>query len=289
MKKITVSVLLLMYIVCLNGFTVYIVSSGESETTGEFIESFKSRSKFDFFTYNLQNDSNRLYNIIGRTIVSEPGAVLLLGDRTINDIAPNIDNVPLIISLYDNIPSRITRKDNVCGIKFGTGSTDIIDYFRTKLPSVKKIGLIFNVDNSLASAKSFKESAEEKGLSVELGNIASAGDIKMTVKMFKASGIEAIWLGSDPFVLEESMFSEILKNAESEGIPLISLNGKYMKKGVTASIVFDISGLGEKAGELAIRLYNEETPGDIGFISPSGLKFSYNKNLIEKYNLKTGN
>ncbi|MDY6788243.1 MAG: ABC transporter substrate binding protein [candidate division WOR-3 bacterium] len=289
MKKITVSVLLLMYIICLNGFTVYIVSSGESETTGEFIESFKSRAKFDFFTYNLQNDSNRLYNIIGRTIVSKPGAVLLLGDRTINDIAPNIDNVPLIISLYDNIPSRITQKDNVCGIKFGTGSSDIIDYFRTKLPSISKIGLIFNVDNSLASAKSFKESAEGKGLSVELGNIASSGDIKMTVKMFKASGIEAIWLGSDPFVLEESIFNEILKNAESEGIPLISLNGKYMRKGVTASIVFDISGLGEKAGELAIRLYNKETPEDIGFLSPSGLKFSYNKNLIEKYNLKTGN
>ncbi|MFO8062619.1 MAG: ABC transporter substrate binding protein [bacterium] len=289
MKKIVISLILMMFIIVLNGFTVYIVSSGESETTGEFIESFKARSKFDFFTYNLQNDSNRLYNIVGRIMIAGPGAVLLLGDRTISDIAPNIDNVPLIISLFDNIPSRIIEKDNVCGIEFGTGSTDIIDYFRTKLPSVKKIGLIFNVDNSLESAKSFKESAEEKGLSVELGNISSAGDIKMTVKMFKASGIDAIWLGSDPFVLEEGIFSEILKNAESEGIPLISLNGKYMKRGVTASIVFDVSGLGEKAGELAIRLYNEETPKDIGFISPSGLKFSYNKNLTDKYNLKTGN
>ncbi len=266
--------------------TIFIVYSGNTEENSIFVEYFKNRSRMDFALFNTDNGANNISNIIGKIAVEKPLAILLAGDYPINEIAPFVDDVPLILSMSDNIPKKIMEKNNVCGILSDCGIDTLICYVQKTFPDYKHFGIVFHIDYSLEYAKDMKAICDSQSLNIELGNINSKEDIKMTVKMLKATGCKMIFFPNDDFFMDKGNFSKLLSEAKKVNIPLISINRKYIKKDILGSFVYDVYNAGYQAGNIALRLKNGELCKDIGFINSGGLHLIYNEKIRKKYKIK---
>ncbi len=285
-KKIIIFVSLILISVFMYNETIFIVYSGNTEENSIFVKYFKNRTKMDFALFNTNNRSSNISNIIGKITVEKPFAILLAGDYPINEIAPFVDDVPLILSMSDNIPKKIMEKDNVCGILSDYGIDTLACYIKKTFPDYKHFGIVFHIDYSLEYAKNMKTICDSQSLNIELGNISSKEDIKMTVKMLKATGCKMIFFPNDDFFMDKNNFSKLLNEAKKVDIPLISINRKYIKKDILGSFVYNVYNAGYQAGNIALRLKNGELCKDIGFINSGGLHLIYNEKIRKKYKIK---
>lgn len=266
--------------------TIFIVYSGNTEDNNIFIEYFKNRTRMDFALFNTDNGASNITTIIGKVTVEKPLAILLAGDYPINEIAPFIDDIPLILSMSDNIPKQIMEKDNVCGILSNCDVDTLVCYIKNTFPDYKYIGIVFHIDYSLEYAKNIKTICDSQSLNIELGNISSKEDIKMAVKMLKATGCKIIFFPNDDFFMDKGNFSILLSETKKVNIPLISTGRTYIKKGILGSFVFNVYNAGYKTGNIALRLKNGELCKDIGFIGVGSLNLLYNEKVRRQYKIK---
>lgn len=284
-KFILLAVLTILFIDA-SAFTVYIVQSETSDMYDSMLYSFKERADFDFVSFNLDGKKGAAKDIVKLVSANKPDAILLIGLDAIKEIAPSVQSIPIIISMVSGVPQEVKNKSNVCGVLFDSSDSDIISYMKSAFPSLTSLGIIFNMDNSLDYAKAFREKAVEKGYSMELGNIKSFEELTPTLKLFKASGVQAIWLGKDKMLLSKTGFDAFLKATKDEGIPIIAPYSTFTQKGAAYSISPSISDHGYIAGNLAIRISNGELPAEIGIVKTSKLSLSYNKNMIKLFTLE---
>lgn len=269
-----------------SAFTVYIIQSETSEMYDSMLYSFKERADFDFMSFNIDGKKGAAKDILKLMSTNKPDAILLVGLDAIKEIAPSVSAIPIIISMVSGVPQEVKNKSNVCGVLFDASDGDILSFMKTSFPSLSSIGIIFNMDNSLDYSKAFREKAVEKGFSVELGNIKSFEELTPTLKLFKASGVQAIWLGKDKMLLTKTGFDAFLKATKDEGIPIIAPYTTFTQKGAAYSVSPSISDHGFIAGNLAIRISNGELPSEIGIVKTSKLSLSYNKNMIKLFTVE---
>jgi len=277
---------LIIFFINTQAYTIYIIQSETNEMYDSMIYSFKERADFDFVSFNLDGKKGAAKDILKLIGTNNPDAILLIGLEAIKDIGPSVSTIPVIISMVSGVPQEVKNKSNVCGVLFDANDADIVGFIKSSFPKLKTLGIIFNMQNSLDHAKTFREKAIEKGLSVELGNIKSFEELIPTLKLFKASGVDAIWLGKDKMLLSKTGFDAFLKATKDEGIPIIAPYTTFTQKGAAFSVSPSIANHGFIAGNLAIRLSNGETPSEIGIVKTTKLSLSYNKNMMKLFSLE---
>ncbi len=284
-RKFVISIISIIIPFIIMSQTVFIVYSGNNEKYGDFAEYFKNRARMDFLVFDM-NDIEVITSVVGKITVEKPLAVLLIGDEAINSIAPYVNNIPLILGLSNNISPDIMKKSNLCGVTAGGGADSLAFYIKKTFSEIRKAGLIFNMEHSIDKAKNMKTAADSIGLQMELGNINSKDDIKMSIKLLKASGCELILFFEDQFFLNRDNFNVLLNESKKEAIPLITIGEHYEKQGIMGTFVFDVYNAGYEAGNLALRLKNGEKCSDIGMKPAGGLSFKYSSKIIKQYKIK---
>lgn len=263
---------------------IFILYNGSDNEASDFTEYFKNRALMDFIVFDMDQADN-VSSIIGKITVEKPLAVLLVGSENVMAVAPYINNVPLILGQADNIPDSIMNKDNICGVKQGGGADSLAYYLKESFLNIDKAGILFHMSYSYEKAKNLKGIADSLGLEMELGNIASQNDIKMAVKLLKASGCNLILFFEDRFFSEKNHFNELVNNAKKEDIPLITAGDRYIDNGIMAAFISDVYNAGYIAGNVAIRLKNGEKPSDIGMVPAGGLSMKYVEKIRRQYNI----
>lgn len=274
MNKRFISIILLLMPLIIFSQVVFIIYHASNEEESDFVEYFKNRALMDFTVFDM-DALDDVSSIVGRIAVEKPLAVLLVGDDNTVNIAPYVNNVPIILGLAGNVPDSIMNKNNICGIQAGGGADSLAYYIGETFVNVEKTGILFHMSYSYQKAKNLKDKGDSIDLDMELGNISSQSDIKMAVKLLKASGCKMILFFEDQFFADREHFNELMNNAKKEGIPLISIGDSYIDNGIMGAFISDIYNAGYIAGNIAIRLNNGEQPRDIGMIPTGGLSMKY--------------
>jgi len=180
-------------------------------------------------------------------------ALIVIGEEAIKLSAKWINKTPVV---YCGIVDKtiIKGKTNFTGIDMITNLSKQLGYIKQGLPEVKKIGLVFNAEKSLALVKGIENKSSNYGLSIEKITVEKAGDIGSALHFLQ--DIDAILLIPDPIIANITALKIIMLNEFKSKIPVIGFLSEQISGGAVLGYVADLNSIGKKAANMAKSILN---------------------------------
>ncbi|WP_373499502.1 ABC transporter substrate-binding protein [Desulfococcus sp.] len=190
---------------------------------------------------------------------------------------------PVIYTMVLN-PERLPDAPaDPCGISLGIPIEVQMQSITRILPSVKRIGLMFDPGNNAWFHETAERIAAAKGLSVTPIRLSSRKEISRALEAVWGK-IDGLWLVPDRTIISESIVQYLIKQALLNDTPVVGYNRFFYESGAAISFVFDYGKLGEQAGRLAI----ERVQGrECGHPAPA-FKTWINTRVLEKLEIPLG-
>ena len=143
----------------------------------------------------------------------------------------------------------------------------MIALIREVLPRAHRIGTLWTPAelNSAYYLEVARESAAELGAEIVAVPVAGPDEVLPSARLLLSRKVDVIYQISDNTI--NSMFALVGRAAEEGGVPLFGGFLRSVELGACAAMGFDFADLGYKAGRLAVRIKNGESPSRIPFES----------------------
>ena len=187
------------------------------------------------------------------------------------------ESIPVIYGLVIN-PLETKRK-NITGVYMSTPVTEYIDFIKTNLPVIRKIGIICPhskkkyLDNYAAMPN--VEFHEAKNPYEFIGVLQTL-----------SSDVDALLLLPERDLITSKSLEKLYLFSFKENIPVIGISEKYVKVGSLFSLGFDTTEMGRQIGEVANRVLNKGTATGIPHSSPDKLNLYINRGTSETMSVK---
>jgi len=216
------------------------------------------------------------------------------------------DNLDLIFSISTPSTQQVVKATNKTNIVFGavtdplsagvvkslespggnvTGVSDVwpikkqIELLLKLVPSVKKIGLIYNPGESNASFMlgKLQEACDQLGLKLITKSIANTSEVYLAA-ISLATNVDAFYSSIDNTVL--SAISTLVKVANKSKKPIIAGESDSVQKGAIATLGSNYNEIGKESGSLAIKILQGAHPGDLPVVSNTKTDLYLNMNAL---------
>ncbi len=158
---------------------------------------------------------------------------------------------PIIYTMVLN-PSRLAGAPREpCGISLGIPIEVQLQTIARTLPSVRRIGLMFDPENNAAFYGDAERMAAEAGISVVPVRVSSRKEIARALAA-NWQRIDGLWLIPDRTVISESIVQYIVKQGLLNDTPVVGYNRFFYESGAAVSFVLDYTEIGAQAGRLAL-------------------------------------
>ncbi len=161
--------------------------------------------------------------------------------------------------------SPVDHKSFVTGVPSTGPIRQILQFIRDVFPEARRIGTIWTPSeiNSKYYRDILLESAAEMGIEIVAVPIDHAHEIPSSALVLINENVDLILPISDNTI--NSAFGSVGRVAEESGVPLFGAVLQSVEFGACAAMGFDFNDIGYKAGEIAIRVMNGESPAKIPF------------------------
>jgi len=142
-----------------------------------------------------------------------------------------------------------------------------IALIREVLPRARRIGTLWTPAelNSAYYLEVARESAAELGAEIVAVPVSGPDEVLPSARLLLNQKVDVIYQISDNTI--NSTFASVGQAAEEGGVPLFGGFLRSVELGACAAMGFDFAELGYKAGRLAVRVKNGESPARIPFES----------------------
>jgi putative ABC transport system substrate-binding protein len=181
------------------------------------------------------------------------------------------DEIPIVFSSVANpylAGAGNTADDhlkNVSGVSSQGPIKESLVFLKEALPDAGKIGTLWTPSelNSEFYLNLAKKGASELGLEIVTVPVSNASEVLHAAQVLINKGIDAIFQISDNTT--NVSFGALGKVAEDNAIPLFGGFPPHTKLGACAAMGWDFVDMGYKAGQIAFRVKNGESPAQIPF------------------------
>ncbi|UCD83250.1 MAG: ABC transporter substrate-binding protein [Deltaproteobacteria bacterium] len=264
---------------------VIIFKSGDFAAYDQAVAGFKAAlTGVEVSEENMKGDTETGEKIIGAIKTRTPRAILAVGTRALELSAKEIPDIPIVFCMVIEPEKLGLKGNNIAGVGMEVSPEKQISNFKSALPSLKSIGVVYNPENSDQRVKEGGRACQKLGMKL-VGR--TVGDPKEVPDAFRGlvGTVDAIWLLPDTTVLTKTSFSFILKTAMEEKIPLLGFSESLVKGGALMSFAVDYRSVGELAGSLVKKILAGTTPGTLALASPEG-EFAVNLNIADFLGIK---
>lgn len=161
-------------------------------------------------------------------------------------------SVPVVFCMVIGA-SRAALADNITGVPVEPDPASVLRSIKAVVPSVRRLGVIYNPKTSELWAPEAQRSAAANGLSLVTGEVLSAAEVRDALGGL-AGKIDALWLPADPKLYNKDLFAFLLGFCAERKLPLFGFLESFTEAGALASISPDYADVGERAGRLAAGL-----------------------------------
>lgn len=153
--------------------------------------------------------------------------------------------------------------DNITGTHDMNPVKDQIDLIVEVLPNVKKIGVIYNINevNSKVQCDLAKASAEELNIEVIVKTVSETSEIAAVTSAIISEGAEVLYLPTDNLIA--SNMPAIVASCEEKNIMTVCGESGMVTKGGSITYSINYTALGVLTGEMAVNILNGTAVADI--------------------------
>jgi putative ABC transport system substrate-binding protein len=195
--------------------------------------------------------------------------------------------IPIVFaSVTDPVGSQIVSNlkkpgNNVTGVSNLTPITPQFKIFKKIIPTLKRIGVIFNPGemNSVALNEIMVKEASKMGLEIVTASASKISEVKAATESLVPK-VDCFFINNDSTAL--AAFDSIVKVGVNEKRPVFVSDTDIVKKGAVAAWGPNQYELGKQAGALAAQVLRGENPGDLPVQFPIQQELEINLDAARK-------
>lgn len=238
----------------LTGCVVLYPDIGEPYRTvfASIVSGIQSAASSGVAAYAVSDDTD-MSALAGRLRRQGTRAVIALGRNGVNAALAMDLNVPVVAGGIITVPDA--KGVTLSGISLSPDPELLFEHLKGMLPSIRRVAVIYDPQNSGWLMGSAREAARAQGLELEVHeahDLAGAARLYAQVLESMEGRHTALWLPQDSTTVDESVILPlVLRESWSRNIPVFSSSLLHVKKGVLFSLFPDNAELGLALGKVA--------------------------------------
>ena len=190
-----------------------------------------------------------------KALKAKPDAVVAFGTRAFRKIKA-IRNIPLIYTMVMPSETADAIGENVSGVSMDIAPAAYLTAMAGLFPDAKRIGVIFNPDQTGLLVREASVVALEKGVSLVLKPVRNPHEAPALLDELRGK-IEVLWMLPDATIVNSEMIDAMLLFSFQQNVPIFSFSKKYVDMGSVAALTIDPQNMGKQAGEMARSLLQD--------------------------------
>lgn len=242
------------------------------------------------FNYDMKGWEEEGRKIAQEVISKKPDIVLTLGTKATRIALQDIKDFPVVFSAVLNpIDSGLVKSLKCSGNNLTGASVDIpvktqFEWLKEVVPNVKKIGVLYNPDETKVVINDASKIAETMKLKLIAVPVYSQKDVPKATKDLVRK-IDALWAVADSTVFIPQSTKFILLHTLRMKIPFMGLSSGFVNIGALLALSCNYEDIGRQSGELAVRILAGEKPSTIPITVPRKTFLSLNLRVARQIGL----
>lgn len=267
--------LFLLCIVCeASAADVAIVGSSNIPPCNEAIKGFVDRTNARITKYDLDKEDNR-QRIIADIRAKKPQLIFAVGTDAATFVAGHVKDVPIIFALVSRPEKYGLTSNNITGVSLNISSRTQFEVLKEVLPRARRIGVIYDPEESAHSIRKAADSANSLGLQLIRMPVESEKDIPQALRTIKDQ-IDVLWMTTDQAVMIRHSVEHIIMFTIKNNIPLMAFSPRFVEGGALCALASDYKDIGCQAAGLAGQILSGKRPDQLPVVSPRRTKLILN-------------
>jgi putative ABC transport system substrate-binding protein len=225
--------------------------------------------------FDMQGDLARGRQLARRTRASSTALVVAVGVKAALAAKLEIFDIPIIFCMvFDPVASGLNTP-NMTGITLQIPIAHQLTTFHAVLPERKRIGVLYNPENTGALLDESRRQATPLGIEIVARPVSSGKDVPATLRAL-LSQIDVLWLLPDSTVLTEDSLRFLLGSALDANVPVVGFSSELVRSGALVGLYVDYEEIGRQAGKLVERMLHGAARPSPPSVFPEQLRLALN-------------
>lgn len=234
---------------------------------------------------NAQGEQATASNIAGTFANDNKDLVLAIATPTAQAAAQAIQDKPIIFTAVTDpeeaglVDSWDEPGGNVTGTSDMNPVKEQLELLKELDPDVQTVGIVYSSGeaNSQVQVDMAKEAADELDLEIQEATVTNSSEVQQGLQSLD---VDAVYVPTDNVVV--SALETVIQYGEQNQLPILAAEGDSVTRGAVATYGIDYEALGKQAGEMAIRvLQDDEDPATMAVEQQSELQLYINPEAAE--------
>lgn len=220
-----------------------------------------------------------------------PQLIVTLGSAATERVAKAIKDTPVLFCMALNpLASGFIRSMNSSGNNLAGSSLDIppqvqFEAMRSIVPQAKKIGVIYNPQETESVVQQARKAARDMGLELVAAPVASADKVPDALRALDKS-VDILWSVADGTTFSSASMEFLFLHTLRSKLPFMGLSPAFVKAGALLALAVDYQEVGAQCGALAARILAGESPSSLPVTTPQKVILYVNLKTAETLGLK---
>ena len=220
---------------------------------------------------------------------SGPDLVVTVGTQATLSVVRTIKRAPVVFSLVlfsEESESLLqNRPANVTGSAMDIPINLQFQRLQEVIPELKRVGVIFNPQNSMGEIEGARRAAREIGLTLVEIPVTNESEVLQQVEGLKGK-VDVLWSVADSTVFTPRSVDSILLLTLRDGIPFVGLSPSFVKAGALLSFSCDYQDVGSQSAEQALEILAGKSPAEVSVAYPRRISLFLNLNTARAIHLE---
>ena len=260
---------------------VVIVKTKKFPLYDQAVEGFQERFKGSTALLVMEGDYADTQALLTAISSEKPKVILAIGLKAAKLLKAEIQNIPIVFCMAINSSQiKAFSASNVTGVDLEPSPADQLKAFRTALPGIKRIGIIYDPKRSQDFIDSLEKATRGQGIGLMARAVSERKEVPGALGEVIGQA-QALWLIRDATVMSKEFFNHTLIIQFEKKIALLAYSEQFVHKGALASYAASYKGQGKKAAEMVQSILQGTPPSSLPMQTPEG-RLSLNINSAEK-------
>jgi putative tryptophan/tyrosine transport system substrate-binding protein len=227
---------------------VLIIKDSDIKPFQEAIQGFKQSCGCTVREMNLSD-----LEAIEKAIKAKPDAIVSVGSRTFRKIK-TIRNMPVIYMMVMPSETADALGENVSGVSMDIAPSAYLTIMTGLFPGAKRIGLLFDPENTGRFVREASAAAHEKGISLITKTVREPREAPALLDELRDK-VDLLWMLPDAALMNSETIDHLLLFSFQNSVPVFTFSKKFTEMGACAALTISPEGMGKQAGEIARSLF----------------------------------